>query len=93
MAQFLAGCAGMMDAIATLLPAALDHPDFVSGETFFTMSKAWRERPPIKTLEANRVEQRQYWLEWLGPEVNTSGSVLTHAAIACMNEARIRAGN
>lgn len=93
MAEFLAGCAGIMDAIETLVPEVLDRVEFVSGDEFFVRAKEWRERPPIQTLEARRVEQRQDWIEALGPEVNPSGSMFTHAVLACMDEARIRAGN
>ncbi|CAN1573774.1 hypothetical protein MCELHM10_03502 [Paracoccaceae bacterium] len=91
MAEFLAGCAGMMDAIATLVPEVLGYSDFVSGDEFFTMAKDWRERPPIETLEARRVERRQDWIESLGPNAEARGSDYTHTNIACMDEVRIRA--
>ena len=91
MSEFLAGCAGFMDAIVTIKPEASNLPEFVSGDVFFSMAKEWRERPPIRRLEARRNEGKQYWLEWLGPEFNTGGSMFPHDFGACMDEVRIRA--
>jgi hypothetical protein len=93
MAQSLAGCAGMMDAIATLLPEVLDYSEFVSGDKFFALAKEWRERPSLQVIEEYRQEQREWWFEFLGPEMNTSGSIFVHDRITCMDEAQIRADN
>lgn len=93
MAEFMAGCAGMTDAIATRAPEVPDHPDYVSGDAFFGMAKEWRERPTTQTLESYRIEARRYWIATLGPEVNASGSLFTHAVMACMDEVRVRGDN
>jgi hypothetical protein len=88
MAEFLAGCAGMRDAIASLVPGVLDRQDFVNGDAFFTKARAWRERPPLSVIERYREESREYWLQSIGPELNTSGSFFIHPMLACDNEFR-----
>ena len=72
-----------MDAISALVPKALEDADFVSGDTFFKLALEWRERPPIQILTTYREERREWWLGFIGHELNTGGSTFIHSHLAC----------
>jgi hypothetical protein len=76
----------MMDAIAILAPEVLDQTEFVSGDEYYAKALEWRDRPPMQVLAKYREEGREYWLEFIGPELNTGGSMYVHDRIACTNE-------
>jgi hypothetical protein len=93
LAEFLAGCAGLRDAISILSPEVLKDPEFLTGDEFFTKAVAWRDRAPVGTLEEYREEQREWWLDWIGQEMNLGGSVFSHTNIACTDELRSQSGH
>jgi hypothetical protein len=93
MPHFLARCAGMMDAISIVMPEVLNHPEFVVGDEFFAKAVAWRDKPPIGTLEEYRKEGREHWLVWIGQEINNGGSAVVHANIACLDEFESQSGH
>jgi hypothetical protein len=84
MAEALAGCAGMQDAILQMVPDAMDYVDFISGDRFFAAAMDRRERPAAEKLADRRVEGREYWLP-LFQELGTvgGGSMFNHSGIAC----------